>query len=406
MRRLKPKTLFSQILVLIIFAVLFIGLCNNLNWITDVIHFILDVFQPVVIGGILAFFLNVPMHAIEKLLARIHPKGKLSRRIEKSNRMLSLVLTYLFVLLLISLIFYIVVPQVAKAVPPVIDAIESAFPKLIAFLQEHGVDAASLESMAQNLDLEMVLGTVTTSLETIVQTSLSAVTSVFSALVLTLTSVVISVYSLANKRKLMCQAQGLLYAFVSKRHADKLVEVASLTNKTFTNFLAGQCVEAVILGTLFFIVLSIFRIPFALIISVLIALTALIPYVGAFIGCIFGGLLVLTVSPIKALIFVIIFLVLQQLENQLIYPRVVGTSVGLSPMWILIAVYVGGKLFGVIGMMFFIPLTSVLCSIMRLRVQDRLKRRNLTVDESGVHETAPLSPDEAQAEPKPDAEHG
>lgn len=389
MRRFKPKTLFSQILMLIIFAVLFSGLFNNLDWLVNSIKFILDVFQPVVIGSILAFFLNVPMRAMEKLLARIHPKGRLSRRIEKYHRMLSLIMTYLFVLLVIFLVFYMLIPQVVNAVPPVIQSIEDAYPRLIALLKSYNIDASTLEAFAQSLDLEMVLGTVTTSLGTIVQTSLSAVSSVFSGLVLALTSIAFSVYSLANKRKLMCQAQRFLYAFVSKRYADKFMEVASLANKTFTNFLAGQCVEAVILGTLFFIVLTLFRIPFALVISVLIAVTALIPYVGAFIGCIFGGLLILTVSPAKALIFVIIFLVVQQLENQLIYPRVVGTSVGLSPMWILIAVYVGGKLFGVTGMMFFIPLTSVFYSVMRLHVQHRLKRRNLEVDERGVRSLCP-----------------
>lgn len=398
MKRFKPKTRFAQVVALIIFAVVFNGLFSNLNVVADAVKFVLNVFQPLMIGGILAFFLNVPMRTMERLLARVHPTGKLSRRWEKSNRIFSLILTYLSALLVIFLIFYIVVPQVVQAVPGVVESVEAAYPRFIAFLQRHNIDTASLESLTQNLDLGLILETISLNLETIVQTSLSAVTSVFSALVLALTGVVISVYILANKRKLMRQAQGLLYAYVDRRHADKIMEIASLTNKTFSSFLAGQCMEAVILGLLFSVVLSILRMPFAVIISVLIAVTALIPYVGAFIGCVFGALLILTVSPAKALLFVAVFLVLQQLEDQLIYPKVVGTSVGLSAMWILVAVYAGGKLFGVVGMMFFIPLTSVLYSIMRIHVQNRLKRRKLEVDENGVRSTNPDSEEPDQDE--------
>lgn len=161
-----------------------------------------------------------------------------------------------------------------------------------------------------------------------------------------------------------------------------MLDVCSLTYKTFSSFLTGQCVEAVILGTMFVIAMTIFRLPYALLVGVLIAFTALIPIFGAFIGCIVGAFLILMDAPMKAVIFVIMFLVLQQIEGNLIYPKVVGSSVGLPSIWVLAAVSIGGSLMGVVGMLVFIPIVSVLYTLLRNNVYGRLDKRGFSVDNS------------------------
>ena len=156
-----------------------------------------------------------------------------------------------------------------------------------------------------------------------------------------------------------------------------MLKVASLSYKTFSNFVTGQCLEAVILGTMFFVVMSILKFPYAMLVGVVIACTALIPIFGAFIGCVVGAFLILVVNPMRAVAFVILFLILQQIEGNLIYPHVVGNSVGLPSIWVLMAVTVGGNLMGVVGMLVFIPLTSIIYALFRQTVHRRLKERKI-----------------------------
>lgn len=392
MNRFKNSPPFVQAIVLIIFTVLFSALFNRLELIWKLILFIIDLLQPLIVGLILAFFLNVPMRGIEKLLAGIQKKRKKPVK-ERVNSVVSLILTYILVPLAFFWMFYTVIPQVVNAIPGVAASVEAAWPKLLAFLARYDIDTSNINALISAIDLNRIVLTITNNLETIVQTSVSAVSSVVSVLTIAVTGFAISIYTLANKKKLLRQSKRLLYAYTGKRFADRVVQVASLTNETFSDFLAGQCIEALILGVMFFVTMSILQLPFALVISVFIAFTALIPYVGAFLGLALGALLILTVSPAKALIFIIVSLVVQQLENQLIYPKVVGTSVGLPAMWILISVFVGGKVFGVVGMVFCIPLVSVLYSLLRVNIEQRLKRKKLNVNDSGVSQE--LSGEEA-----------
>jgi len=188
---------------------------------------------------------------------------------------------------------------------------------------------------------------------------------------------VFAIYCLIRKEILASQARRLLYSFVPERISDEVVRILRMTNATFSGFLSGQCLEACILGTLFAIVMSIFRMPYVPLISVLIAVTALIPIVGAFVGCAVGAFFILVSNPMQALWFVIMFLILQQLENNLIYPKVVGKSVGLSGMWVLLAVSVGGAVMGVAGMLFMIPVFSVLYTLLREITEKRIAVREI-----------------------------
>ena len=173
-----------------------------------------------------------------------------------------------------------------------------------------------------------------------------------------------------------------MYAFLHENKVESFIEVCSLTSKTFSSFLAGQCVEALILGTMFFVVMSIINMPYALLVGVLIAFTALIPIFGAFIGCFVGAFLIMMVDPLQALIFVIMFLILQQIEGNFIYPKVVGSSVGLPSIWVLAAVTVGGSLMGVVGMLIFIPIVSVIYTLFRASVYKRLRKKHREDKES------------------------
>ena len=183
---------------------------------------------------------------------------------------------------------------------------------------------------------------------------------------------IFSFYILLQKEKLSRQARQVFYAILPERRADRLLDVLRLAERTFSSFLSGQCLEACILGTLFVVAMTLFQIPYALLVGVLIALTALIPIVGAFIGCAVGALLIAIDDPWKALWFIVLFLVLQQVEGNLIYPHVVGSSVGLPSIWVLAAVTLGGKLMGITGMLFFIPLCSVIYALFRSYVKNRL----------------------------------
>ena len=211
----------------------------------------------------------------------------------------------------------------------------------------------------------------------VMNTTILAVGSIVSSITTFFIAFSFACYILFQKEKLRIQVRKVFFAFLPKEKAEASLRICSLTYRTFANFLTGQCLEAVILGSMFLLVLSILKMPYALLIGILIAFTALIPIFGAFIGCATAAFLIFMVSPKQAVLFILVFLVLQQLEGNLIYPHVVGGSVGLPSIWVLAAVTIGGNLMGIVGMLVFIPLTSVLYTLFREYVYLRLKKRHI-----------------------------
>ena len=207
--------------------------------------------------------------------------------------------------------------------------------------------------------------------------TLTAAKSIISGISTFVIAFVFAIYILLQKKKLRIQAKKVLFAFVRKDRAEAVVKVSSLTYNTFSSFLTGQCLEAVILGSIFVVVMTIFRLPYALLVGIFIAFTALIPIFGAFLGCAVGAFLIFMVDPMKALMFIVLFLVLQQIEGNLIYPHVVGNSVGLPSIWVLAAVSIGGSLMGVVGMLIFIPIVSVAYALFREIVYLKLKKQGV-----------------------------
>ena len=205
----------------------------------------------------------------------------------------------------------------------------------------------------------------------------SAIGSVTSAIVNTLVSIIFALYALSRKEILARQGRRLAYSLLSEKNADRIIRIVRLSNTTFSNFISGQCLEALILGCMFAIGMAVLKLPYIALVSVIIAVTALVPLVGAFIGCALGCLFILVDSPVQALTFLVLFLVLQQIEGNLIYPKVVGTSIGLPGMWVLVAVSVGSELMGIMGMLVMIPLVSVMYTLLREFTQKRTMERNI-----------------------------
>ena len=208
--------------------------------------------------------------------------------------------------------------------------------------------------------------------------AVNVIGSVTTGVVNAVISIVFALYALGRKEILAGQGRRILYSILSERQADEIIRVFRLTNVTFSNFISGQCLEAVILGCLFAVVMAIMKLPYIPLVSVIIAITALIPVVGAFVGCIVGAFFILVNDPIQALTFIAMFLILQQLEGNIIYPKVVGTSIGLPGMWVLLAVTIGGELMGVAGMLVMIPLVSVLYTLGREFTNSRLEERGIS----------------------------
>ena len=337
--------------------------------------------SPFLVGGSIAFVLNLPTSFIER---NIFKKWKMSSGVKRA---LSILLAILFVLSLLVFVVLIVVPQLGRTLVELGTAI-SVFMKewivnLEGLVQQYPELQDSLVALENiSVDWNSVISYVTTFVKTgvlsMVTTTVGIGGSVAGMLFDGVIAFVFAIYILSGKEKLGYQGKKLLQAYLSEKGYNRIRKVLALCNQNFSRFISGQCLEAVILGTMFVICMTIFRMPYALLVGVLIAFTALIPIVGAFIGCAVGAFLILMVSPIKAVGFVAMFLVLQQLEGNLIYPRVVGNSVGLPAIWVLVAVSVGGSMFGVVGMLVFIPLMSTFYALLRenvnVKTAERLKQ--------------------------------
>lgn len=374
---------------LILFTIIVLIALWKYTSVLDALGFLFGIVFPFLLGAAIAFILNVPMHFLEEKFF-YNKKTKDKNWAKKLARPLSLVLTIIFVLGVISLVIFVVVPKLGSTFMSLGKNIQDFVPKVQIWVEELFNNNKEVVAMVNDIkiDWDKVLngimsffkngaGSVLGSTFTVAKNIVSGVTTFVIAFVF-------ACYILLQKERLNIQIRKVMYAYLKKEYVEKILDVCSLTYKTFSSFLTGQCVEAVILGAMFVVTMTVFRLPYALLVGVLIAFTALIPIFGAFIGCVVGAFLILMVAPMKAVIFVIMFLVLQQIEGNLIYPRVVGGSVGLPSIWVLAAVSIGGSLMGVVGMLVFIPIVSVIYTLLRNDVYGQLAKKGLRIDqESG-----------------------
>ena len=381
------RTALRKLMLLITFAILLYTGLQHLSQVLGFFRFVGGVVSPLLIGGATAFVLNVPMAFFEKKLFTPPPGGGRRRRgpSPKAARILSLLLTLLAAAVIIPVLVLIIVPQLAESVSGLGSTIMYACSRFAAWAEKQFAAYPEIYSWLESLtvDWESLLASavdfVRSGFGNVVSSTISATKSIVSAVSAVFVAAVFAIYVLLQKERLGLQCRKSLYALLPEQSAGKIVEICRLSHRVFSSFITGQCIEAVILGAMFFIVMTVLRMPYALLVGCLIAVTALIPIVGAFIGCAVGAFLLLMVSPMQALAFVVMFLVLQQVEGNLIYPHVVGSSVGLPSIWVLAAVSVGGSLMGVAGMLLFIPLTSVLYTLFREFVYKRLGEKGLKV---------------------------
>ena len=355
----------------------FYAALQHLAVVARALGWLAGILAPFLLGAAIAFILNVPMRAMER---HLFPNA---RRGAGARRPLALVLTLVAVIGVLVLASCVIGPGVRDAVKSIASQAPAAFDRLYDWLLGLEQYLPQIETWVQDLSIDWKsLSQKAIQLAqswggSLLSTGGGLIGGVVSGVSTFVIGLIFSFYILLQKEKLSRQGRQVLYGLLPVKRADRALEVLRLANRTFSSFLSGQCTEAVILGTLFVIAMTIFRLPYAVLVGVLIALTALIPIVGAFIGCGVGALLIAVTDPWKAVVFVILFLVLQQIEGNLIYPHVVGSSVGLPSIWVLAAVTLGGKLMGVAGMLFFIPLCSVLYALFRDFVKGRLAEKKV-----------------------------
>ena len=375
------KMSIKKIRELSVFTALLVVALWKFDVVLGVLKTIWDIIFPFVLGGAIAFLTNVPMSFLEKkIFENVKKKNKIVRKLK---RPISLILTIVLVVGVIALVMFGVIPQLTRTMGTLVTSINDFIPQMQSWIGEFFHNNQEIMNLVDQIEfdpdqaIKWGISLLGNGAGNMMNTTMSAVGSIVSGVATFFIAFSFACYILFQKEKLHIQIRKVFFAFLPRQKADAFLKVCSLTYRTFANFLAGQCLEAVILGSMFVVTLSILRMPYALLIGILIAFTALIPIFGAFIGCAVGSFLIFMVNPQQAILFVIVFLVLQQIEGNLIYPHVVGESVGLPSIWVLAAVTIGGNLMGIVGMLVFIPLLSVLYTIFREFVYLRLKKQNI-----------------------------
>ncbi len=339
-----------------------------------IVNDIFSVLSPFLLAGAIAFVINVPMSWIEKKLFYFHVQKK--RLSMGAARGMSLILSIFFFALLIAFAILVIVPQIQNTVSTLAVKVEIFAPQaqeyVISLFNNNPeitefVDSINIEQMKQSLIDFLRAGILSffDSTLTVASTAISLIAKIFIA-------IVFAMYILLQKETLTRQIKRVLFAYCSKEKALRIVYIFSLIQKAFTRFISGQSIEAVILGTLIVVILSLFSIPFSLLIGVVVGFSSFVPILGAFFGAGICSFLLLVEDPIQAVYFLIIFLIVQQVEGNFIYPKVVGDSIGLPAMWVLAAVSIGGTLMGVTGILLCIPLASVAYCLLRDDVNSRL----------------------------------
>lgn len=380
------KETIRKIKELIIFTAILVVCLWKYEMVFGVIKFILNLLLPFIIGGAIAFVLNVPMNFFQR---HLFPKEKLEKNktLKKLEKPVSLIISLTCVIGVIGLVMFVVIPQLKDTFINLGQSIQTFIPKVQEWATIWFSDNPEVMAFVNNLQFDwnkimnMGFDFFQSGAGTVLDSTIAAAKTIVEFFTTFFIAFVFAIYILLQKEKLNVQTRKVLFAFVRKGRAEAILEVCSLTYSTFSSFLTGQCVEAVILGSMFVVVMTLIKLPYALLVGILIAFTALIPIFGAFIGCAVGAFLIFMVDPMKALMFIVMFLVLQQIEGNFIYPHVVGNSVGLPSMWVLAAVSIGASLMGVVGMLIFIPLVSVVYALFREIVYLKLKQRKINPDD-------------------------
>lgn len=361
------KDEIKQWIPLILVIVSSYWVATNLEMILNILSKIFSALSPFITGAAISFILNIPMMKIENFL------NKYIKNKNFPTRMISIIISLLLAIIIIAFVLLLLIPEVISSIESLIvtapELINEMEQWLINLLDKYPDVQREITRMFANNNIETLLPNV---LNYIINSAVTLVTNLVNGIINIFTAVIFSIYILSQKEYVIAGTKKVLRAYLKKDTADRIIEIGNLSNNIFSKFISGQCVDAAILGFIMFIAFTIFKFPYALIIAVLTAITALIPIFGALIAMVVGALLIAIESPVQALIFIVVFQVIQQIEGNFIYPKVVGKSVGLSPMWTLLAISIGGSLFGIIGMLTFLPIASICYAILKDDIVRRL----------------------------------
>lgn len=340
-----------------------------------------NVLMPFVIGALLAFILNPAVRKVMQFLEKVCHVRSL-----KLRKLLAIAITYIIFLGFITVTIFGIVPQVANSIIELINNIPASINyiyDLLDILKEHfpSLDIAGLEK-ATNDTIPTLLNTLKDFATNLIPAIYTISMYIVNWIVNIVIAIIVSVYMLSDKKQLRNSCKAMVYAFVPQKWVQILVEVLQECNNLFSSFVIGKAIDSLIIGILCFILMNIFRLPYAVLISVIVGITNMIPYFGPFIGAIPGILILLIVSPIKALVFLILILCLQQFDGLILGPKILGNSTGLRPLWIIIAITVGGTVGGVLGMFLGVPIVAFLRYLMNRLIQHRLRKKNYKDAES------------------------
>lgn len=372
---MKDKTR-KDIIIIISYIALVIFALVNFSKIFVFLGKVISIFSPFLLGIILAFVLNVLNNFIEK---KIFGKIKPSKIWNKIKRPLCITLSLILVFLTIFFVMNLLIPQLKNSASLFTDTLPAYKEDIIGILNKFDVDESTVNKVGEYLDNfgKVITDYIKGNSKDVITVTTEVATSVVNIISKGIITLVFAIYMIAQKETLSRQINKVMKAYLKPKTINKINTVGTLANKTFSNFVTGQCLEALIFGSLVFVGMLIFRFPYASTIGVLLGFTALIPIFGAFIGTAIGFILIMMVSPVKAILFVVFIIVLQQIEGNLIYPRVVGKSIGLPGMWVLLSVTVGGSIGGIHGMLIATPLCSLLYALFTKMVNDRLKSNKI-----------------------------
>ena len=358
-------------LLLVTYGVILFIILTNYKIVLEAISKLYSVFYPFIIGMIIAYILNIIVNLLE---------NKPLKKLNKGKRVLSVTLSMLIIISFLILLLSTLIPQIENAGEIFIDNL----PKYQETINELGNKYGLSEEEINIIDIQdnklgkELIKKIKSNSNSLLETGLGFASSILNGFVNAFIGIVFAVYILMDKEHLARQVKKLLRRILKEKHYNKLIDLCTISHKTFSDFIRAQTVEAFNLGLLCFIGMLIFRFPYAGTISVVVGVTALVPILGAFVGLIVGAFLIFMVNPIQALWFFIFFEVLQQIENNLIYPRVVGGKIGLPSIWVLVAVTVGGSLWGVFGMLIGVPILSVIYNLLRTELRKEPKKEEIT----------------------------
>jgi len=369
------QKLFKQIFYLLAFSILLIFVLFKSNEILIRVGNFLSILSPLWIGIAIAFVLNLLVKFFEN---KIFKSNKIPKKLK---RVISIILSFVIIITVVTALIFLIFPQLTASIALLSKNIPQYTEKIYSFLYEIAgkIPFGELQKELLSLDWQSLLQTSTQFLSNTMASLFSITKNITSGVATIFIALIFSIYILASKESLINNLKACLYAFFSQKRADSLIHIGKLVNTTFSNFVSGQILEAIILGTLCFIGMTIFCFDFSVLISTLIGITALIPIFGAFIGAAIGAFILFLNSPLSALCFIFFIIILQQIEGNIIYPKVVGTSLGLSGLWVLFAITLFGSAYGIIGILLGIPLFSVFSTLFNEYIEKKLSQKRIKI---------------------------